>query len=114
LNIKFKRLLAAFIDYIIALLIVTILIFSFPVLNTLPMICLIGGGCTLIKDVFGKSVGKLILKLKIVDKNGVCPKFYILILRQILTPLWMIDVILVLNKNKKICDYWFNTAVVEN
>lgn len=67
----------------------------------------------LFKDVVGFSIGKHFMKLTIVDRNGAPPPLYVLILRNILMIAWMVDVILIIICNKKTCDYWFHTSVVE-
>ena len=110
MDIRFKRLIAGWIDLFIVTAIISVVAISFRInLNIMYVIfCLI----FLAKDIFGKSVGKKLMGLSIVNANGVEPQKYILLLRNILVVIWPLDTILIVINNKKICDHLFNTFVV--
>lgn len=61
-----------------------------PVVETVGIA--LAGIMLLLKDVFGRSPGKIILGLYIVDDNtGRVPRVWKLMLRNLLLPLWIID-----------------------
>lgn len=70
----------------------------------------------ILKDLIFKnaSIGKKLMKLEIKDCNGNIPKFYIIILRNIFTPiLYCIEFVMILGFGNKFTDYIFKTKVVE-
>lgn len=70
----------------------------------------------IIKDLLFKnqSIGKKIFNLYVVDKNNNKPSPIKLVLRNILILLWELDVILILLFGCKLCDFIFQTKVIEN
>ena len=66
-----------------------------------------------LKDVVnGRSIGKRIMKLKVISVSGGKPNIWRLILRNITFIIWPIEAILLLNNRKKIGDRIAKTDVV--
>lgn len=66
------------------------------------------------KDVIsGQSIGKRILKIKVVDLDGNTPKLFNLIIRNITILIWPIEAILVLLDKPRLGDILAKTKVVE-
>lgn len=59
------------------------------------------------------SIGKKILKLKIVNESNCMPNIAIVVLRNIFFLIWPIEVIVLLVKGKKIEDIIFKTKVIK-
>ncbi len=75
----------------------------------------LAGIMLLLKDVFGRSPGKMILGLYIVDDNtGRKPKAWKLMLRNLLLPLWIIDGgICLFTTGRRLADIVLKVRVVE-
>jgi uncharacterized RDD family membrane protein YckC len=78
---------------------------------------LIGFLFFLLKDVVnGQSIGKRFIKIKVIDTNNYMktPKINRLVIRNLFTFLWPVEVLLLLsNKRRKLGDLLANTDVVE-
>lgn len=123
---KFKRFIAFIIDlYIVTFIsmliwgIITIIAFGtnnldYYVWYFFNMYILTGYILALFKDLAFKnaSIGKKILKLAVLTDNNNIPSIWVLIFRNILLPLWPLDVIVIFICNKKIEDFIFKTKVV--
>ena len=109
--LKIKRLLAAFIDFMLSAVLAFVLTVFFP--GDKYFLYIFFYAFMVFKDILGYSLGKHLMKLTIVDRNGVSPPLYALVLRNIFLIIWMIDVVLILICNKKTCDYWFRTSVID-
>lgn len=117
---KYKRLMAAFIDNIICSIPFVVITFCIIFLkldnqflsNWLPLIAYYI--IFLSKDLVYKnaSIGKKILNIRIVNNDGKEPLKKQLIFRNIFIFLWPIEVILIMINNKKIEDYLFKTSIV--
>lgn len=57
------------------------------------VISVVGLVCILFKDIFGQSIGKRIFKIKIVTDEGQKPVIYKLILRNLTTFIWPIELL---------------------
>lgn len=121
INIK-ERLLSAIIDFgillaVIMLLSVLIIILSILKLDNIFVLFMAFSAIYslyLCKDLpEGRSNGKYIVGLKIVNKNNKTPSSLILILRNLFILLWPIDILCcIITPNKKIGDYIFCVKVV--
>lgn len=120
-----KRILAHIIDVAIASLpmIVSIVVLTFnPSLaaNRIAYVffklsLFLGCFGIIFKDcIGGKSIGKRILKLKVISLTNTNASIYRLVLRNIILPIWYIDafVLLILNKSR-IGDKLAKTTVIE-
>jgi uncharacterized RDD family membrane protein YckC len=125
-----KRIVAGLIDFIILCIIQAVLMFAFLLK---PMIENVGNDITfnimirqliitlcalsfmIFRDIIGeKSIGKRIVKLKIIDKkNGNVANFKKRILRNITWVLGWVEIIYFLIKDKRIGDIIADTDVVE-
>ena len=66
------------------------------------------------KDIFnGASIGKRILKIKIVDENYKTPRIYKLVLHNIVLCLWPIEVYFLLKQKTGFSDKITNTQIIE-
>lgn len=76
---------------------------------------LLAGIILLLKDVFGRSLGKIVFGLYIVDDiTGRCPKVWKLMLRNLLLPIWIIDGgICLLTTGRRLADIVLKVRVVE-
>jgi uncharacterized RDD family membrane protein YckC len=72
-------------------------------IDNIKFIILIGLVLFILKDVFGRSLGKCITSLKIINVKNPSEKVSVSkrILHNIATPLWFVDVIQVLHKGEK-------------
>ena len=114
--LKIKRLAAGFTDLLIASAIVLAPTFvgikfgKFEYVKYIVLLILL-----MLKDISGRSLGKRVFGLTLVKtRNNSKPSLIILILRNILFLLWIIDVILIFSLKKKICDYLFHTDVIDS
>ena len=114
--LKIKRLAAGFTDLLIASAIVLAPTFvgikfgKFEYVKYIVLLILL-----MLKDISGRSLGKRVFGLTLVKtRNNANPSLIILILRNILFLLWIIDVILIFSLKKKICDYLFHTDVIDS
>lgn len=72
------------------------------------------GSLWMFKDVFnGASVGKRIVKIRVVGENNQKPTTYKLILRNLTLVIWPLEVYFLLNKKIRFGDKITNTKVVE-
>ena len=68
----------------------------------------------LFKDVFnGASIGKHIMKIRIVDENNQKPSVHKLILRNLTLGIWPLEVYFLLNKKIRFGDKITNTKVID-
>ena len=109
-----KRLIAAAIDFCIAIVIITfpIVFIGIDLNNRIA----IGIGVVLLflKDVSGRSVGKKLLKLDLLDINSETkPTLSKRILRNISIAIWPVEVFLLLSKRRRIGDVLFHTKVTD-
>lgn len=120
MQLKIKRLCATLIDHIIILQCTTLpyIMISFIIQSDLLDLIswIIFLLLYIIKDLLFKnqSIGKKIFNLYVVDKNNNKPSSIKLVLRNILILLWELDVILILLFGCKLCDFIFQTKVIEN
>ena len=61
----------------------------------------------------GQSIGKKLMKIKVVDAHGKTPNIFKLIIRNITICIWPIEAILVLLNKKKLGDRLAGTNIVE-
>ncbi len=121
-----KRILAHMIDCVIIMLPMVCFIFMlvlypalagsklFYVFLRISMILAVIG--VVLKDCIGKkSIGKRILGLKVININGTNPRYYQLILRNVLAVFWFIEAfILVFLDRPRLGDQLANTKVICN
>ncbi len=122
------RILAFLIDYIVFVVLFVFINIGFmleqyigTIIMTKPLIViylitlsivLLG---LVLKDIFGgRSIGKRIMKIKVVRKSGEKASFLRLILRNISIVIWPIEALLLLIGRGKIGDIIANTKVVIN
>lgn len=112
-NNKWKRMLAFFIDTMIAGCIFSS--FVLPVLFEYYHLLLIAFVLIyLLKDIMkGQSIGKRIAKIKVVNQSGDTPKFSSLIIRNITLVIWPVEAILVLFGKPRLGDRLAKTMVVD-
>lgn len=120
MGVTLKRYIAAYIDLFIAV-IISVAIFKYLIREESKIIIYIGVIFAvflyLLKDIFGRSIGKRLLGLKIVDKNNytITPQWWRLILHNMTLPIWLID-ILYMNSHvsgEKPIDKLLNIKVIE-
>ena len=105
-----KRILAFVIDYMS--LMIFFMIMSFIPIDNLEYSFLIVYGLFLhigiiffyIKDIFGRSLGKIIMGIKIVCTDGKKPSILRLFLRNITISIWYVEVVFVLLGKEKLAD----------
>ena len=125
-SILYKRILAFFIDFI-PLCVVFTLILNFVMEKTEKSlleltnngvyyaVLLSVGLLSMLKDIFnGASIGKRIVKIKVVDENNQKPSIGKLILRNLTLVIWPLEFYFLLNNKIKIGDRITKTQVVEN
>ena len=109
-----KRLIAAVIDFYI---VIFIIIFSVLLIGIeLDSWLLIAVGVVLLclKDVSGRSVGKKLLKLGLLDVDSErTPSLIKRVLRNISMVIWPVEVFLLLSKRRRIGDTLCHTRVVD-
>ncbi len=117
-NLMIKRFLSCMIDVMLGtafIVIPDIIGLKYPN-ETFELICfLLVVILVLFKDVFGRSLGKRLLKLHIIDvKTKKVPKTWKLMCRNLLLPLWIIDTFFCWGfKGQRIADKILNIEVVE-
>ena len=118
-KIAWKRGLALWIDLFFSTGI-SMLLFGFYsdtfVMDSLPFIMTVGGLMLLCRDLFGRSLGKLIMGLQIVDtRTNSRAKCYQRILRDITLPITVIEMFIYISKNdnKRLGDMLAGTSVEE-
>lgn len=118
-----KRLLASLIDYNIVLFIIQVpqmiilylvgkdFFYMFDELMNLNII--FSFLLMLCKDLVFKnaSVGKRIMGLEIINKNGNIPSSIVIILRNITIVIWPIEILLLIIFKRRVGDFIFNTTV---
>lgn len=123
-----KRLLAFFIDYFILCILFAInggmllCVDTGLIPQDFTKYVLFCGGIILLliillfiaKDAInGQSIGKKLMKIKVVDAHGKTPNIFKLIIRNITIYIWPIEAILVLLNKKKLGDRLAGTNIVE-
>ncbi len=118
-NVIFRRAIAVLIDMFviggISLLpeyIVFLLNFKY---DTLVWIFFVGI-LTLIRDAFGRSLGKAIMRLQVIDvRTRRSASWQKKIIRNITTPFWMIELtVCFITKGLRLTDFWCGTKVVSD
>lgn len=117
--LTFKRFLAGYIDHMLISVIILLPLaaaFGFKFMND-NLIFVSTGGTILyaFKDVFNKSVGKKILKLKVIDGDGKKSTVWKRILRNLTMPIWPVEVLIMLVRKDhlRLMDLLLDTNVVE-
>ena len=120
-----KRIIAFFIDFIPLGLLFNLLLSCIMLTTEKTMFELVDNGvyyiilCLLgllwcFKDIFnGASIGKRVVKLRVVDENNKKPPIYRLILRNLTAIIWPVEAFLLLSKYNKLGDKFAKTQVVE-
>ena len=112
-----RRVVAFFIDTAIGCVLSCILsvigAFIHPQYGSLVAM-LVGITLIICRDAFGKSPGKALMRLTVIDvRTQKQVAFSKRILRQLTTPLWMIETVVCLVYNGiRITDFWLSTKVV--
>lgn len=122
MQIKLKRLLAAFIDFCIVCFIATLLVYFVTLgkanISFLSLSTYFLSVCALViyKDnLFGNaSLGKRILKIKVIKENGDKITVLTSVKRNLLIVLLPLEVLLIITDNKRLGDMWAKTIVVES
>ena len=121
-NINFKRITATIIDYYIIILSSTLFIgiitmgkFSANAV-TVALYFVVFIPSVIFKDYVFKdaSIGKKLMKIKIVGENGEYATFEMRLLRSITLIFVPIELIMILTKNKRLGDYLAHTQVIES
>lgn len=119
---KKNRTIAICIDYFIILLITSlplqgaIILQSSKITNSSMNIYLLSIYILLLfKDTVHKnaSIGKKIMKIEVLKKDGNIPKISILILRNAFLIIWPLEVFFLIKNNQRIGDLVFGTKVVD-
>ena len=105
-----KRILAFAIDYMSVMIFFSVLSFV-PVKNlnrslliSYTFFIIFGEVYFIIKDIFGRSLGKRIMGIKIVRVDGRKPSIIRLILRNITISIWPVEIVLLLLGKEKLGD----------
>lgn len=112
-----KRMLAFIIDFFFVMLIMSILRYGFKS-ESFWLNYGIGVLCVLLRDIIfgGRSLGKIIMGLKVIDtKTDTRASIWKLIVRNITSPIWFVDAIIVFsdNSNPRLMDRALNLKVVD-
>ena len=115
-----KRFIAFAIDYLIiegiegTALILAMLIQTETALNIAMIFAAVVEVAYLLRDVIGgQSIGKRIMRIKVVDKNGEKASVSRLVLRNITAYIWPVEALLMLLKKERIGDRLAKTRVIE-
>ena len=107
-----KRLIAAAIDSYIVVFIITVPILLIGIELDSWLLIAVGGVLLCLKDVSGRSVGKKLLKLNLLDVDSErAPSLIKRILRNISMVIWPVEVFFLLSKRRRIGDVLFHTRV---
>lgn len=119
LKLMLKRGLALWIDLVLSALIGILLYFHYSItyiVDPLPFVMALGILALIGRDIFGRSLGKCIFRLKIVDiKTNYRAKCYQRILRNIAAPIIVIEalILFIKNDNRRLGDILAGTSVEE-
>ena len=118
-KIAWKRGIAFYVDLAFSTAI-SMLLFLYHsqtyVVDSIPYIVTVGGAMLLCRDVFGRSLGKLIMGLQIIDtKTNSRANFGQRLLRNITTPFSIVEMLIYIykNDNKRLGDMLAGTSVEE-
>lgn len=124
MSIKAKRLIASFIDFYIVCFIIEAIFYlyvflsdvKYPSYNMFLIAFIAAFILLLLRDnIFrNASIGKKILKIKIVKTNDTKLRFIDKIKRNLLILLLPLETLLIITDNKRLGDLWAKTIIVEN
>lgn len=124
MSIKAKRLIASFIDFYIVCFIIEAIFYlyvflsdvKYPSYNMFLIAFIAAFILLLLRDnIFrNASIGKKILKIKIVKTNDTKLRFIDKIKRNLLILLLPLETLLIITDNKRLGDFWAKTIIVEN
>lgn len=115
MNLLLRRILAAWLDHSITVILVLlaqyVLFGVYPSVNSVLISFTIGYSYLIFRDILGKSIGKVVFRLKITYDSKM-PQFFCRILRNITILIIPLEVVFVITENKRIGDMLAKTNVV--
>lgn len=122
MSINARRIIAAVIDFYIICFIVTVISYTLVFLTMYIsfhsfVVCFILTYVLILfrDNIFGNaSIGKKLLKIKVVKVNGEKINLITSLKRNILFFLWPVEILLIITDNKRLGDMWAKTIVVKS
>ena len=115
MNLLLRRILAAWLDHSITVILVLsaqcVFFGIYPSVNSLLISFSIGCSYLIFRDIFGKSIGKVVFRLKITYDSKM-PHIFCRILRNITILIIPLEVLFMITGNKRIGDMLAKTDVV--
>ena len=122
MSVNARRIIAAVIDFHIICFIVTVISYTLVFLTMYIsflsfVVCFILEYMLILfrDNIFGNaSIGKKLLKIKVVKVNGEKINLITSLKRNILFFLWPVEILLIITDNKRLGDMWAKTIVVKS
>lgn len=122
MSINARRIIAAVIDFYIICFIVTVISYTLVFLTMYIsfhsfVVCFILTYVLILfrDNIFGNaSIGKKLLKIKVVKVNGEKINLITSLKRNILFFLWPVEILLIITDNRRLGDMWAKTIVVKS